>query len=155
MMKRLSILSALCVLILVACQPSVTEPAQPAPPAVSAPAAQEPAANATDVASAESAPSTEARIANAVSAAPTVIGKDATILDWPTEDGGPMVVLREGANGWICITDWPASPGNDPMCIDSMFAEWNDALGAGAPLTVDRPGVATRWAARGRARRRR
>ena len=50
--------------------------------------------------------------------------------------------FRAGTNGWTCITDWPASPGNDPMCIDDMFSKWNDALGAGAPLTVDRPGVA-------------
>ncbi|HNS00990.1 MAG TPA: hypothetical protein PKM78_01250 [Anaerolineae bacterium] len=162
-MKRLTILSLLCVLILAACQPAAapatevpaaapaTEvptaaPATEVPTAApatevptAAPATEEPAATAAPAAD---APSAEERIANAVSAAPTVIGKDATILDWPTEEGGPMVVLREGSNGWTCITDWPASPGNDPMCIDDMFAKWNDALGAGAPLTVDRPGVA-------------
>ena len=141
-MKRLGILSALCVLILAACQPILTQPAEPAPPAVSVPAVEEPTTDAMGAAPAVSAPSTKERIANATSAAPTVIGKDATILDWPTEAGGPMVVLREGTNGWTCITDWAVSPGNDPMCVDSMFAKWNDALGAGAPLTVDRPGVA-------------
>jgi len=151
-MKRFAILSVLFALVLAACQPTATQPIEPAPPATAAPAtaapatavpaAEEPTADIATAVPAESAPSTEDRIANAVSAAPTVIGKDATILDWPTEEGGPMIVLREGTNGWTCITDWPASPGNDPMCIDDMFTVWNDALGAGAPLTVDRPGVA-------------
>lgn len=99
-MKRFAILSVLFALVLAACQPTATQPIEPAPPATAAPAtaapatavpaAEEPTADiATAVPADESAPSTEDRIANATSAAPTVIGKDATILDWPTEEGGP------------------------------------------------------------------
>ena len=60
-------------------------------------------------------PDVSARIANAMSAAPMAVARDATIIDWPAEEGGPMVVLRQGTNNWTCITDWPASPGNDPV----------------------------------------
>ena len=135
-MKRLTVLSLFCALVLAACQPVAAPATQPAAPA---PATQEPVAPAVPVAA---APSVEERIANAVSAAPAVVGKDATILDWPTEEGGPMVVLQEGTNGWTCITDWAVTPANDPACLDDMFTVWNDAIAAGAPLTVDRPGVA-------------
>lgn len=40
----------------------------------------------------------DAQIANAESAAITVIAQDAIILDWDA-DGMPTVVLREGMNG--------------------------------------------------------
>jgi hypothetical protein len=69
----------------------------------------------------------EALIANAESAAPTVIGQEATIMGWD-EDGMPTVVLREGTNGWTCLPDWPATPGNDPQCLDAVFNAWNDAF---------------------------
>lgn len=43
----------------------------------------------------------DAHIANAESAAPTAIARDATIMGWD-EEGMPTVVLREGTNGWTC-----------------------------------------------------
>jgi hypothetical protein len=82
------------------------------------------------------------RIQNAMSAGPMAIAKDATILDFPTEAGGDMVVLREGTNGWVCIADWPDSPGNDPQCLDQTWQQWNDAYAAGADPNVTAPGVA-------------
>src|SRR5687767_10372599 len=75
--------------------------------------------------------SVEVQIANAMSAGPAAIAHDATILGFPVEEGGEMVVLREGANKWTCMADWPASPGNDPMCIDPVWMAWNDAYAAG------------------------
>ena len=72
----------------------------------------------------------EAHIANAESAAPAVIAQDATIMSWDDE-GMPTVVLREGTNGWTCYDDWPASPGNDPQCLDAVFEAWNQAYMAG------------------------
>ena len=73
---------------------------------------------------------TAARIANAESAAPTVIARDATVMGYD-EEGMPSVVLREGSNGWTCYEDWPATPGNDPSCLDAVFNAWNDAIMAG------------------------
>lgn len=84
----------------------------------------------------------EAQIANAISAAPAAIANDATILGWPAEEGGEMVELSEGTNGWTCIADWPASPGNDPACYDPTWMAWNDAYASGAEPEVSRPGIA-------------
>ena len=80
-------------------------------------------------------------IANAESAAPAVIAKEATIMDWD-EDGMPTVVLREGTNGWTCLTDWPVSPGNDPACYDAVFNAWNDAMMAGEEPAGGATGIA-------------
>jgi hypothetical protein len=84
----------------------------------------------------------EAKVQNAMSAAPLAIAQDATVLDWPNEEGEEMVVLRQGANGWTCITDWPASPGNDPQCNDPVWTAWNEAYAQGETPEVTRPGIA-------------
>lgn len=82
-----------------------------------------------------------AKIANAESAAPSAIAKDATIIDW-AEDGSPSVILREGTNGWTCVTDWPVSPGNDPQCNDATWQKWSKAFGGGTEPEIDGPGIA-------------
>lgn len=69
----------------------------------------------------------EAKIKNAMTAAPPVIAKEATILDWPGTAGGEMVELRKGTNGWTCLPDMPATPLNDPMCMDKNAMEWAQA----------------------------
>jgi hypothetical protein len=84
----------------------------------------------------------EAKVQNAMSAAPLNIAQEATILDWPSEEGGEMVVLRQGTNGWTCITDWPASPGNDPQCNDPVWTAWNEAYAQGETPEVTSPGIA-------------
>jgi hypothetical protein len=67
-------------------------------------------------------PTTDAaKIKSALSAAPAVVAKDATVMDMAT-----MKVLRPGTNGWTCIPDGP-SPGVDPMCLDKNGMEWADA----------------------------
>ncbi len=76
-------------------------------------------------------PSLEEKIANAMSAGPAPIAKDATILgfpeewpgNWPDEPAPEMVELRAGSNGWTCIVDRPDTPGNDPMCLNETFLE--------------------------------
>ncbi len=83
----------------------------------------------------------DAAIANAEGAAPTIIAQDATIMDWDT-DGMPSVLLREGTNGWLCTTDWPVTPGNDPMCMDKIWQGWNDALMGGTEPEITGLGVA-------------
>lgn len=118
------------------------EPLMAACQPITAPAAE--AASAAEDAQAGVSPTdpVEAQIANAMAAAPMAIAQDATILGFPAEEGGEMVVLREGTNQWTCMADWPASPGNDPMCIDPVWAAWNDAYAAGAEPEVTRPGIA-------------
>jgi hypothetical protein len=66
----------------------------------------------------------EGKIASAESAAPPDIAKNATIMDWPAQEGGEPVELRAGTNGWTCFPSTPATTGaagEDPMCLD---AEW-------------------------------
>ena len=82
--------------------------------------------------------SVEAQIANAMSAAPMAVAKDATILGFPVE-GTEMVLLREGTNGWTCFTDWPASPTNDPQCNDPVWTAWTAAFLAGEEPEVTLP----------------
>ncbi|MBK8050953.1 MAG: hypothetical protein IPK16_29965 [Anaerolineales bacterium] len=83
----------------------------------------------------------EAQIANAMSAAPMAVAKDATIMGFPTE-GAEMVVLRKGTNEWTCFADWPASPTNDPQCNDSVWTAWTIAFWAGKAPEVTQPGLA-------------
>src|SRR5438876_10990318 len=71
--------------------------------------------------------SKEAKIKNAMSAAPMSIAKDATIMDFPEAEGGAMATLREGTNGWTCLPNDPSTPANDPMCLDKMGWAWGGA----------------------------
>ncbi len=82
----------------------------------------------------------DAQIANAESAGIAVVAKDATIMGWDDE-GLPSVLLREGSNDWTCLADWPASPGNDPQCFDTVWAAWNEAFMAGDDPELDGPGI--------------
>lgn len=65
----------------------------------------------------------EWKIQSAMSAAPSDIAEGAMVVDWPGADGR-LPELRQGANGWTCLPDYPASPGNDPICTDGPAAEW-------------------------------
>lgn len=67
-------------------------------------------------------------IENALSAAPSSVSVDATVLDWPTESNPDFVELRAGTNGWTCLPDDPATPTNDPMCLDGQWMEWLTAF---------------------------
>lgn len=69
----------------------------------------------------------EWKIQNAMSAAPEAIASTAAVMDWPAMEGGEPTQLRAGTNGWTCFTDVPASPGNDPMCVDQNFMAWSTA----------------------------
>jgi hypothetical protein len=64
-------------------------------------------------------------IKSALSAAPANIAANATVAV-PGADG-QMTVLRQGANGFTCIPDAPASSGVDPMCIDEEGMKWAHA----------------------------
>jgi len=71
----------------------------------------------------------QAKIRDAMSAAPADIAKNATIMDWPDKPGMPMKQLRAGTNGWMCMpsTGVGGGVGADPMCLDKAFSEWAEA----------------------------
>jgi hypothetical protein len=64
-------------------------------------------------------------IQSAESAAPKAVAAGATIYGF--DEGGMMMTVREGSNGWWCMADNPASPGPDPMCGDANALEWAEA----------------------------
>ncbi|MDO8501318.1 MAG: hypothetical protein Q7S20_05710 [Gemmatimonadaceae bacterium] len=91
------------------------------------------------------ASSDEAKIAEAMSAAPDLISKTATIMDWPATEGGQPRQLRAGTSGWVC---YPSSPnpkgavGQDPMCLDPVFQEWAGAWMSKTPPKITGVGFA-------------
>lgn len=88
-------------------------------------ACDRPAPGANEAASDSAAINTAASndpVANALSAAPASVSKDASVIA-PQPDGS-MKTLREGTNGWTCIPDNPDSPVNDPMCMDANAMKW-------------------------------
>ena len=85
---------------------------------------------------------TQAKIENAMSAGPSSVSANATILDNALDDAGQFVVLRDGSNGWFCFPDYPASPGNDPQCLDQTWLDWVYAFFAGDEPNVTVPGLA-------------
>lgn len=67
-------------------------------------------------------------------AAPAAISQDAKIVD---VDG---TVLREGSNGWTCITE--VAPGYGfPMCNDDVWMELREAILNQSEFSTDRVGL--------------
>lgn len=63
----------------------------------------------------------EAKIADALSAAWPGMAEGAKVVDW---EGN---VLREGSNGYTCLPTPPMLSGTAPMCMDSEWMKWADA----------------------------
>ncbi len=85
--------------------------------------------------------SQERMIKVALSAAPSEISKDATVLV-PGEDG-KMVEAKKGTNGFTCIPwiDNPKDP--DPICMDPAAHQWlSDAMSKAPKPTNTVPGIA-------------
>jgi hypothetical protein len=77
---------------------------------------------------------TAARIAQAESAAPDFISKQATIME---ADG---TVLREGTNGWTCLPD--TIPGDGaPICNDATWMALMNAVGNKAEFSATGVGI--------------
>lgn len=75
---------------------------------------------------AHSPPKTDAAmITNAMSAAPKAISGNATVM---VMENDKMRTLRKGTGSYTCVPDDPASPGNDPMCLDNNAMAWLTAL---------------------------
>lgn len=64
-------------------------------------------------------------IKSAMRAAPKKVGATATIVAMGAD--GQMRTLRAGSNGYTCMPDNPATPGPDPMCMDTAALEWAEA----------------------------
>jgi len=82
----------------------------------------------------------DAKISNAISAAPGIISGQATIMD--VDASGKFVTLREGTNGWTCLPDNPGTPTNDPMCGDAQWLKWLQAYFTGQKPDITAPGIA-------------
>jgi hypothetical protein len=80
----------------------------------------------------------EQKIANAMTAAPADISRNATIKDWPATEGGEMRVLRKGSSDWLCLPDDPKTPGNDPGCLDKEWQKWLEAI-----MSKKKPNITT------------
>ncbi|WP_349370909.1 hypothetical protein [Salinarimonas sp.] len=80
------------------------------------------------------APAAQARIAEALAAAPAQVRPTATVVDL---DG---TVLREGTGAFTCM---PAPDGfGGAMCLDAPWTAFIGGLTSGAPVEVDRLGIA-------------
>ncbi len=78
------------------------------------------------------------QIQNIKTASPTTIIAGATLLGYPAEEGGEMVVLREGTNGWVCHPDVQATPRNDAGCDDAATTA---GFNQGDMRAVSQPGI--------------
>jgi hypothetical protein len=78
------------------------------------------------------------KVKNARSAGPNQVTQNAAVADWPTSTG--RVSLPSGTNGWTCMTDDPATPSNDPLCMDGVLRSWVEARYAGTSPAITRPG---------------
>ncbi|MBX3051900.1 MAG: hypothetical protein KF753_10525 [Caldilineaceae bacterium] len=123
---RFALLFCLSVLLLAGCQPG--QFVLPPPPVAAAPT---PAVTVQ-----------EAKIQSAMEAAPPVIAESATVVDWPAAPGAEQAILRAGSDEWVCMPDWPATPANDPMCLDPTWSAWMQAFMTGAEPEVTTLGVA-------------
>ena len=65
-------------------------------------------------------------IASAMTAAPSAISKDATVVAVGSD--GKLRTLRQGQGAFTCVPDDPNTPGIDPMCLDRIAFEWFKAL---------------------------
>ena len=91
---------------------------------------------AAGVASSAHAESNDAKIARAMSAAPSDISENATIMD---VDG---TILREGSNEWVCLPGVGLITGDKhPMCNDPVWMKWMAAVGSGTEFSTDVVGV--------------
>jgi hypothetical protein len=87
----------------------------------------------------------QAKIRQALSAAPTDVAKGATVMDWPDKEGGPMKTLRAGTNGWMCMPSSPqavAGALQDPMCFDKTWSAWAEAYMSKKDPQVKTVGIA-------------
>lgn len=72
-------------------------------------------AAAAGLAAAGSPVSQDETVKSAMSAGPSSISADATIMDWSFN------VIRKGTNGWTCLPDRADTEGPDPWCVNEPW----------------------------------
>jgi hypothetical protein len=86
------------------------------------------------------------KIANAMSAAPAALARNATIMDWPDSANAKPRQLRAGTNGWVCYPNTPQefkdASAMDPMCLDSQWQKWAEAWSGKTAPNVTGTGLA-------------
>lgn len=80
--------------------------------------------------------STDEKIADALRAAPSFVGQNATIMDRDMK-----TLLREGSPEWTCVPSDPAAPWPNPMCGDQTTMQWFSDFMHGRSPTIDRIGI--------------
>jgi hypothetical protein len=80
----------------------------------------------------------QAKIDQAMQAAPAGLSAAAMIMDWPGEDG-QMKELRPGTNGWMCMPSSPSPAGSvqegeNAMCLDGAWQGWVQAWASKGPV---------------------
>jgi hypothetical protein len=84
--------------------------------------------------------SKDALIKLALSAAPSSISKDASVMI-PGEDG-KMVEAKKGTNGFTCFPDINGQKVPDPICADQASSQWiNDLMGDAPKPSNTVPGI--------------
>jgi hypothetical protein len=78
------------------------------------------------------------KIAEALTAGPAEISKDATVVEYG--ENRQMITLRKGTNGWTCMPD--QSETLPPMCMDQASMQWMMDFGAHKPKPTNTvPGI--------------
>lgn len=93
----------------------------------------------TNAAARNGAASDAALIANAVSAAPPPVGREATVIAFDKD--GQQRTLRSGSGEFTCFPDNPDRPGDHPMCFDRGGLAWLKAWMAKQPPPAGPVGV--------------
>lgn len=88
--------------------------------------------------------SPEWKIRDALHAAPEAVTRGARVMGWPVGFDPVPPQLRAGSTAWTCLPDEPATPGIDPVCMDSVFTASAAALAARRPPAIASVGVAYR-----------
>lgn len=81
-----------------------------------------------------------AKVSRAMLSGPRHITKDATVAEMDAD--GNLVVLRQGANDWVCFPGDENVIGDVPMCADPMGLQWAMDIMAQKPApTNTAPGI--------------
>jgi hypothetical protein len=77
----------------------------------------------------------------ALSAAPSRIAKDASVMIYGTD--GKLTEAKKGTNGFICVPTVMNLPDPDPMCMDAAAHQWlMDVMNNAPKPTNTVPGIA-------------
>jgi hypothetical protein len=80
-------------------------------------------------------------IQTAMSAAPSSISANATLIDMNAKVDS-LKVLRAGTNGWTCVADDTTAHHMGPICADAQWMKWMEAWMGHKPTNVTAVGTA-------------